>query len=120
MWSLCDRPCFRMTAHVGKRVRHGRWMLGLPQKRLAERLQISLDRLQACEQGAMAFSAGELSRIAGIFEMPLAFFFDGTDLEVSASACMPRPGENTAGPGPKRVFTRLGSKYVAPDNSRPG
>lgn len=64
---------------VGKRVRHRRWMLGVTQQQLAERVGIKFQQIQKYETGINRISASRLWDIAGVLEVPISFFFEGLD-----------------------------------------
>lgn len=75
-----------VDAHVGKRVRHRRWMLGMTQQQLAERVGIKFQQIQKYETGMNRISASRLWDIAHVLGVPVSFFFDGLGEEVSAEA----------------------------------
>jgi transcriptional regulator with XRE-family HTH domain len=66
-----------VDAHVGKRVRHRRWMLGMTQQQLADRVGIKFQQIQKYETGMNRISASRLYDIARVLEVPVAFFFEG-------------------------------------------
>jgi transcriptional regulator with XRE-family HTH domain len=66
---------------VGKRVRHRRWMLGVTQQQLAERVGIKFQQIQKYETGMNRISASRLWDIAEALEVPISFFFEGLDGE---------------------------------------
>ena len=68
-----------VDVHVGKRIRHRRWMLGVTQQQLAERIGIKFQQVQKYETGANRVSASRLWDIAQALEVPVAFFFEGLD-----------------------------------------
>lgn len=72
-----------VDAHVGKRVRHRRWMVGMTQQQLADRVGIKFQQIQKYETGMNRVSASRLWEIAAALDVPIAYFFDGLD---SASA----------------------------------
>ena len=65
--------------HVGKRIRHRRWLVGMTQQQLAEAVGIKFQQIQKYETGANRVSASRLWDIAGALDCPLSFFFDGAD-----------------------------------------
>jgi len=65
--------------HVGKKVFQRRWMLGMTQQQLAERVGIRFQQIQKYESGANRISASRLWEIAGALETPVSYFFDGLD-----------------------------------------
>ena len=68
-----------VDVHVGKRVRHRRWMLGVTQQQLAERVGIKFQQIQKYETGMNRISASRLWDIAEALDVPVSFFFEGLD-----------------------------------------
>jgi transcriptional regulator with XRE-family HTH domain len=66
-----------VDVHVGKRIRHRRWMLGLTQQQLGNRLGIKFQQIQKYETGANRVSASRLWQIADALDVPVSFFFEG-------------------------------------------
>ena len=66
-----------VDAHVGKRIRHRRWMAGMTQQQLAERVGIKFQQIQKYETGMNRVSASRLYEIAEALEVPVDHFFDG-------------------------------------------
>lgn len=66
-----------VDVHVGKRIRHRRWMLGVTQQQLAERVGIKFQQIQKYETGMNRVSASRLWDIAEALDVPVSFFFDG-------------------------------------------
>lgn len=63
--------------HIGQRVRHRRWLLGMTQQQLAQSVGIRFQQIQKYESGANRISASRLWDLARALEMPVSFFFDG-------------------------------------------
>ena len=63
--------------HVGKRVRHRRWMVGMTQQQLAEKVGIKFQQIQKYETGTNRISASRLWDIADALSVPVEFFFEG-------------------------------------------
>ena len=68
-----------VDVHVGKRIRHRRWMVGMTQQQLAEKVGIKFQQIQKYETGMNRVSASRLWEIAGALEVPIDFFFEGLD-----------------------------------------
>ena len=68
-----------VDVHVGKRIRHRRWMIGMTQQQLAEKVGISFQQIQKYETGMNRVSASRLWDIAQAVEVPVSFFFEGLD-----------------------------------------
>src|SRR5215472_10591909 len=64
---------------VAKRVRALRLQRGLSQTELGEVLGVTFQQVQKYERGTNRISAGRLYRIAGVLEVPVAFFYEGLD-----------------------------------------
>ena len=70
-----------VDVHVGKRVRHRRWMLGVTQQQLAEKVGIKFQQIQKYETGMNRISASRLWDISDALGVPISFFFEGLDQE---------------------------------------
>ena len=66
-----------VDVHVGKRIRHRRWLLGMTQQQLAEQVGIKFQQIQKYETGANRVSASRLWDIADTLGVPVSFFFEG-------------------------------------------
>lgn len=72
-----------VDAHVGKRIRHRRWVIGMTQQQLAEQVGIKFQQIQKYETGANRVSASRLWDIARVLDAPIPFFFEGLDSDTS-------------------------------------
>jgi transcriptional regulator with XRE-family HTH domain len=70
---------------VGSRVRARRRELRMSQTALADGLGLTFQQVQKYERGANRISASKLYEIAGLLEVPVAYFFDGLEHGVMAS-----------------------------------
>lgn len=68
-----------VDAHVGKRIRHRRWMVGMTQQQLADRVGIKFQQIQKYETGMNRVSASRLWDIAETLGVAISFFFEGLD-----------------------------------------
>lgn len=68
-----------VDAHVGKRIRHRRWMVGMTQQQLADRVGIKFQQIQKYETGMNRVSASRLWDIAEVLDVAINFFFEGID-----------------------------------------
>jgi transcriptional regulator with XRE-family HTH domain len=75
-----------VDTHVGKRIRHRRWMNGTTQQQLAHAVGIKFQQIQKYETGANRVSASRLHDIGQAFGVPVVWFFEGMD---GAAAAMP-------------------------------
>ncbi|MFT9257768.1 MAG: helix-turn-helix domain-containing protein [Acetobacter sp.] len=65
-----------IDAHVGKRIRLRRTLLGLSQEKLGEALGVTFQQIQKYERGANRVGASRLYDIATVLDVPISFFFD--------------------------------------------
>ena len=75
-----------VDVHVGKRIRHRRWLVGVTQQQLAEKVGIKFQQIQKYETGANRVSASRLWDIAESLDVDVSFFFagmEGTDAEAA-------------------------------------
>lgn len=63
--------------HVGKRIRHRRWMIGMTQQQLADKVGIKFQQIQKYETGMNRVSASRLWDIGHALDVPVNFFFEG-------------------------------------------
>jgi transcriptional regulator with XRE-family HTH domain len=68
-----------VDAHVGKRIRHRRWMVGMTQQQLADKVGIKFQQIQKYETGMNRVSASRLWDIADALGVSISFFFEGLD-----------------------------------------
>ena len=73
-----------IDVHVGRRIRLRRTLLGMSQERLAEAIRLTFQQVQKYEKGANRVSSSRLYDLAGILDVPLAYFFDEMSAGVSA------------------------------------
>ena len=69
-----------VDAHVGKRIRHRRWMVGMTQQQLADKVGIKFQQIQKYETGMNRVSASRLWDIAETLGVTVSFFFEGLDI----------------------------------------
>ncbi|MBC7283305.1 helix-turn-helix transcriptional regulator [Hoeflea sp.] len=72
--------------HVGKRIRHRRWMIGVTQQQLAEKVGIKFQQIQKYETGMNRVSASRLWDISEVLGVPIGFFFEGLDGKADKAA----------------------------------
>ena len=103
--------------HVGKRVRQRRWMVGMTQQQLAEKVGIKFQQIQKYETGMNRVSASRLWDISDALGVPISFFFDGLNRKSDASS-----NANAAIPGDiladKEALELVRSYYSIPENQR--
>ena len=70
---------YSVDVHVGRRLRHCRWMQGMTKQQLGDKLGISLEQIQKYETGTNRISANRMSDIAATMKVPVSFFFEGLE-----------------------------------------
>lgn len=105
-----------VDVHVGKRIRHRRWLVGMTQQQLAERVGIKFQQIQKYETGANRVSASRLWDIAESLEVPVSFFFEG----IEAEGAEPSTTDNVPADilGDKEALDLVRSYYAIPENQR--
>lgn len=63
--------------HVGQRLRQRRWMLGLTQQQVGDRVGIKFQQVQKYETGQNRVSASRLWDLAKALDVPVGYFYDG-------------------------------------------
>lgn len=103
-----------VDVHVGKRVRHRRWMVGMTQQQLAERVGIKFQQIQKYETGMNRVSASRLWDIADALDVPVSFFFEGLNNKTTeAPAGVPADILSD-----KEALELVRSYYAIPENQR--
>jgi transcriptional regulator with XRE-family HTH domain len=108
-----------VDVHVGRRIRHRRWLVGMTQQQLAEKVGIKFQQIQKYETGANRVSASRLWDISDALEVPISFFFEGLE---GAGAEQPSPSQSNFVPvdlmGDKEALDLVRSYYAIPENQR--
>ena len=65
---------------VGRRLKERRRALGLSQKALAARVNLTWQQIRKYEQGANRIGAGRLYDFATILHVPIRYFFEDTEI----------------------------------------
>ncbi|MBS0565755.1 MAG: helix-turn-helix transcriptional regulator [Proteobacteria bacterium] len=102
-----------VDVHVGKRVRHRRWMVGMTQQQLADKVGIKFQQIQKYETGMNRISASRLWDIADALGVAISFFFEG--LEAHAPAADEHLGDIMAD---KEALMLVRSYYAIPEAQR--
>ena len=105
-----------VDVHVGKRVRHRRWLIGMTQQQLAEQVGIKFQQIQKYETGANRVSASRLWDIADTLDVPVSFFFEGLEEEEKAAADKSMLPADLM--GDKEALDLVRSYYAIPENQR--
>ncbi len=108
-----------MDVHVGKRVRHRRWMVGMTQQQLAEMVGIKFQQIQKYETGMNRVSASRLYEIALALDTPIPFFFDGFNREGQAASEFEDGGQTPRDLlADREALELVRSYYAIPENQR--
>ena len=103
--------------HVGKRIRHRRWMNGTTQQQLAEAVGIKFQQIQKYETGMNRVSASRLWDISEALQVPVSFFFEGLDgaEESATGVAATAQGDMLVD---KEALELVRSYYAIPENQR--
>lgn len=105
-----------VDVHVGKRVRHRRWLVGMTQQQLAEKVGIKFQQIQKYETGMNRISASRLWDISEALSVPVSYFFEGMEgREDTAVEGQGIPGDLLAD---KEALELVRSYYAIPENQR--
>lgn len=102
-----------VDVHVGKRVRQRRWMIGMTQQQLADKVGIKFQQIQKYETGMNRVSASRLWGIADALGVSISFFFEGLDAGETRDADL--PGNILAD---KEALQLVRSYYAIPEAQR--
>lgn len=102
-----------VDVHVGKRIRHRRWMIGMTQQQLADKVGIKFQQIQKYETGMNRVSASRLWDISDALGVSISFFFEGLAGESKATS-------EVAGDimSDKEALALLRSYYAIPEAQR--
>lgn len=105
-----------VDVHVGKRIRHRRWLVGMTQQQLAESVGIKFQQIQKYETGANRVSASRLWDIADALDVEVSFFFEGLDQENDDKDTGDMVPADLL--GDKEALDLIRSYYAIPENQR--
>lgn len=105
-----------VDVHVGKRIRHRRWLVGMTQQQLAESVGIKFQQIQKYETGANRVSASRLWDIADSLDVDVSFFFEGLDQEAEDKEGADMVPADLL--GDKEALDLIRSYYAIPENQR--
>ena len=105
-----------VDVHVGKRIRHRRWLVGMTQQQLAEKVGIKFQQIQKYETGANRVSASRLWDIADALDVEVSFFFEGLDQEDGDKDNVDMIPADLL--GDKEALDLIRSYYAIPENQR--
>ncbi len=102
--------------HVGKRVRHRRWLVGMTQQQLAQSVGIKFQQIQKYETGANRVSASRLWDIADALDVDVSFFFEGIESNAGTRETSGNIPADLL--GDKEALDLVRSYYAIPENQR--
>ena len=104
-----------VDVHVGKRIRHRRWLVGMTQQQLAEQVGIKFQQIQKYETGANRVSASRLWDISEALDVSVSFFFEGLNPSTNVAEGDAVPADLM---GDKEALDLVRSYYAIPENQR--
>ncbi len=104
-----------VDVHVGKRIRHRRWLTGMTQQQLADAVGIKFQQIQKYETGMNRVSASRLWDIASALDVGVGFFFEG--IEAVAEGVAPH-GTGADMLADKEALELLRAYYAIPETQR--
>ncbi len=105
-----------VDVHVGKRIRHRRWLVGMTQQQLAESVGIKFQQIQKYETGANRVSASRLWDIAASMDVDVSFFFEGIEAQQTGAGVVSGGASDLL--GDKEALDLVRSYYAIPENQR--
>ena len=70
-------PATAVDAYVGRRIAQARRIVGMSQKKLAEKLGLTYGPIQHYERGRNRICISRLYEISIILQVPVSYFFEG-------------------------------------------
>jgi transcriptional regulator with XRE-family HTH domain len=106
-----------VDSHVGQRIRQRRWMSGMTQQQLAEKVGIKFQQIQKYETGMNRVSASRLFDVAQALDVPVSFFFEGLG---GTSTAAPAAADSGLGDllSDKEALELVRSYYAIPEAQR--
>ncbi len=107
-----------VDVHVGKRIRHRRWMVGMTQQQLGEIVGIKFQQIQKYETGMNRVSASRLWDIAAALDVPINFFFEGIEDEAVTAVTVVEDAARGDLLADKEALELVRSYYSIPEQQR--
>lgn len=109
-----------VDVHVGKRIRHRRWMVGMTQQQLGDIVGIKFQQIQKYETGMNRVSASRLWDIAQALDVSISFFFEGFESDAQAVEAPAAVQESQRGDllADKEALELVRSYYAIPEAQR--
>ena len=105
-----------VDVHVGKKIRHRRWLAGMTQQQLAQHVGIKFQQIQKYETGANRVSASRLWDISETLDVPVSLFFEGLEREQAKETTKKAVASDLM--GDKEALDLIRSYYSIPENQR--
>ena len=97
-----------IDAHVGKRLRLRRTLMGWSQEKLGEAIGLTFQQIQKYEKGANRISCSRIYDFARLLEVPTSYFFDDLPAENGSF------GTTNASPAAESIDAALSSSGERP------
>ena len=107
-----------VDVHVGKRIRHRRWLVGMTQQQLAQSVGIKFQQIQKYETGANRVSASRLWDISETLDVPVSFFFEGIENLEKPDSAVGADAVPSDLMGDKEALDLIRTYYSIPENQR--
>jgi len=109
--------CHPIDVHVGKRIRHRRWQVGMTQLQLAECVGIKFQQIQKYECAINRVSASRLWDIAEAQSMHVSYYFLGlNEGEIDGRSLVTNFPQDQF--DEKEALQLIRSYYAIPENQR--
>ncbi len=72
-----------IDSYVGKRLKQRRTIMGLSQEAIAKAVGITFQQVQKYEKGSNAMNANRLYEFSRFMNVPVAYFFEGVEQNIS-------------------------------------
>ncbi len=99
--------------HVGQRLRQSRYLAGMTQRELGDKIGIRLQQIQKYETAANRIGASRMWNIAAAMDVPGSFFFEGLDGQAPDMGTV--PGDPFTD---KKALDLVRTYYGIPENQR--
>ena len=109
--------CHKIDVRVGRRIRQRRWLIGMTQQHLAERVGLKFQQIHKYEKALSRVSATRLWNIAAAQSVHIAYYFEGL-IEEEAIAQTLVKGIPQGFSEDKRALTLICSYYAIPEIQR--
>ena len=83
------RSALDADVHVGVKVRKARKAMEMSQTELGNELGVSFQQIQKYEKGSNRIGSGRLWEISRVLQVPIDYFFEGIDKNVSSDKSVP-------------------------------